>query len=172
FLADRNRVGPGPVAQDRVLQRGRIARGQAGIHALVAGRRRRTGRGLLRRLSRLAVGDLLDPLLGQALLALELRAFGADLLQLLLRQPPLLLGFLLALALGQVDLLLAALLLLLAVDPRALGLGIAAHFVLVDRGRIGDPLLRRGLALDRRILLHRGRQRLRRRGHHLRQHRL
>src|SRR5690606_22886179 len=144
--------GPGPVAQDRLLDRGGVARGQAGIHALVAGRRRpgRSGR-RLRGLA-FAGGDLLQALLCQALLALEALALGADLLQLLLGEPALLLGLALALALGQVDLLLAAALLLLALDPRTFGLGVAAHFLLVDRCRIRHPLLRRRAALDGRVL--------------------
>src|SRR5690606_3179940 len=127
-LADRHRVGPGPVAQDRLLDRGGVARVQAGIHALVAGRRRRPRRSG-RRLRGLAFagGDLLQALLCQALLALEALALGADLLQLLLGEPALLLGLALALALGQVDLLLAAALLLRALSPRTFGLGVAAH---------------------------------------------
>src|SRR5690606_6850206 len=95
-------------------------------------RRRRRLLRLLRSLPRLTVGDLLQALLRLALLALELLAFGADLLQLLLRQAALLLGLFLALALGQVDLLLAALLLLLAQHSRPFELAVAAHFLLVD----------------------------------------
>jgi colicin import membrane protein len=80
-------------------------------------RRRGRGRG---RTARLRILDLLQPLLRQPGLALGLLALGADLLQfpgdalllgfagLLLGQPLLPLGFFLALALGQVDLLLAA----------------------------------------------------------------
>src|SRR5690606_15924318 len=112
----------------------------------------------------LAAGDLLQALLGLALLALELLALGADLLQLLLGEPALLLGLALALALGQVDLLLAAALLLLALRARALGLGVAAHFVLVDRRGLGHALLRRGAAFDQRLLRSGFRQGLRRRG--------
>src|SRR5690606_17981201 len=140
-----------------------------GIDALVAGRRRRAGR--LRRLARLAVRNLLDPLLRQALLALELLAFGADLLQLLTGEPPLLFGLRLPLALGEIDLLLALPGFLFTIHARALGLGVATHFLLVDRRRLGHPLLRGRTAIDHGIFRHRFGQWLRWR-HHIFEHRL
>src|SRR5690606_30768341 len=111
-------------------------------------------------LLRAALGDALQAPLGLAAFALGLFALAADLGQLPLGQPTLLLGLLLALAFGQVDLLLAALLLLLALGGLARQ-RLAAHLLLVDRRGLGHLDLRRGLRLDRRVLGQRHRDRLR-----------
>src|SRR5690606_18026179 len=131
-------------------------------------------RRLLAGLLRWPVGDLLQPLLPLPRFARQLFAFGTDrrqlpfgvlalaLLFLLLRQATRLLGFcLLALALGQVDLLLATLFFLLLRDACAFAFAIAPHFLLVDRRGVGHPILRARLRRDRRILRPRFGDRLR-----------
>src|SRR5690606_40319267 len=108
-LAQRHRVRPGPLAQDRVLQGRGVLAGQVVTGPFVAGGRAgRGGRGVAR------VLDLLELLLGQLGLPLGGRLAPTDLgqlllaLALLLGAAPLLFGFFLALlALGEVDLFLA-----------------------------------------------------------------
>src|SRR5690606_33281698 len=125
---------------------------------VVARRRRRAGRGVVRGLLRACVGDLLELLLGQLRLALGPGALGLQFLELflplLLGQALLFLGLLTLLALGQIDLLLALLLLLLT---RA-GLGgdrVAVDLLLLDRRRLGDEILGFLLARHRGVLGHR-----------------
>src|SRR5690606_17240912 len=129
---------------------------QVRVGAVVAGRRAGgglRGRGRLR--AGLGVADLLQALLGQAFGALRLLAFGADLRQpvgdfllfrLLLGQAALLLGLFLALALGQVRLLLAAALLLLPLRP-ARGFGFRRHPLLLACVRFRQHFLRGRLRL-------------------------
>src|SRR5690606_10197141 len=137
-LAQRYRLGSGPVAQDRLGQRRGVTRGQVLVDALVPGRRRRGAGG---RGGTLGVLDLAQPLLGQFGGTLGPGLLGADRLELARDLALLALGLFLALALGEVDLLLAALLFLLARGlARSLGLALAAF--LLAAVRVGVPLLR------------------------------
>src|SRR5690606_20916937 len=122
--AQWDRFRPRPFGTDRLGQRSRILRFQTGVAPIVARRRTRAGVagtvGAAGCSARLGIGDLLELLFGQLDLALCRRALALDLGQLFLaffqlgiaglfRQPPLALRFLLALALGQIDLGLTAL---------------------------------------------------------------
>src|SRR5690606_9629527 len=142
-------------AQHGLLDRGRVAGPQPGVHALVARRRRCARRGILGRLFGPEVGDLLELLLGELRLALGPGALGLDLLELLvallLGEAELALGLFLLLALGQVDLLLAALLFLLAFALLG-GDRVAVDLFLLDRRRLGHEVLGLLLPGHRRFL--------------------
>src|SRR5690606_895235 len=115
---------------------------------LVPGRRRRGAGG---RGCPLGVLDLAQPLLGQFGGALCPGLLGADRLQLARDLALLAFGFFLALALGQVDLFLAALLLLLA-RGLARGFDLALDPFLFAGVGLGNALLRLGLGFGRRRL--------------------
>src|SRR3546814_16997 len=157
-LAQWDVLGPGPVAQHGCLDRGGVAGAQTGVHALVPRRRRCARRGVLRCLLGLEVGDLLELLLGKLRFALGLGELGLDLLELLvallLGEAELALGLFLLLALGQVDLLLAALLFLLALALLG-GDRVAVDLLLLDRRRLGHEVLG-FLLLGHRRFLRRG----------------
>src|SRR5690606_32888421 len=154
-------VGPRPVAEDRLHDRGLVLRLQAGIDALVAGRRRAGRRRLLRRLLRPALRDPLLVALELLTLAPHLVLLATQLGELLLLgQAALLLGLFLALALGQVDLLLAALRLGFALGGLARD-RVAAHLFLVHGRRLGHLHLRGRLRLHGCVFGQRHRDRLR-----------
>src|SRR5690606_21311536 len=97
-LAQRYVVGPGPVLQDRFLDGGGVARGEIGVDAVVARRPRGRSRGWLRRLLGAVLCDALQAPLRLPGFAAGLLLLLAELGQLLLGEPALLLGlFLLAL---------------------------------------------------------------------------
>src|SRR5690606_31801514 len=136
------------LAQDRLLQRGGVAGAQFGAVATAA-RRRALGlavgaRGFLRGLE---LVELALRLLG---LARGLFPAPADVRELLLAlafhlgAAALALGLLLPLALGQVDLFLAAALLLLALGGLAVGDRLRGRAVLLDRVGLRDAFLRDG----------------------------
>src|SRR5690606_1808274 len=135
-LSEGHAVGPRPAARHRLLDGSLVAREQ--VVVAIRHATRRAGRrscGLFGLAVALGAGDLVELALGVLFLTPHPLLLGAQLLQLplalLAGQAAFLLGLLLLLAFGQLDLLLAAALLLLAFGGQ-LRLGIGAGLVLVD----------------------------------------
>src|SRR5690606_3463960 len=166
-LAQGHGVRADPLVGHRLLDRGGVLGGQVLAGAALP---RRALAGLGRRgLALLDLLQLAQALLGALGLARGLLALAADLGQLLLAlgllglggQAALVLGFLLPLLFGQVDLLLAAALFLFLLGL-FLGDRVAAGLVLVDGVRLRDEVLGLLLRLHRGVLRTRLGQRLRR----------